>query len=152
MLFMSSKYHIIREVASLNFDWVDYQWIYYVIVRFNLYVFMDRRQITFITLNGFCPSPQCCKWTISSYTEYQSKINKKCTPVWHCISCFEGTSYEKLQDTATSCFICCCFISDFTSADITFNTFLELHSVLSEKRSSSQNFLFQQIYPNPPLP
>ena len=113
---------------------------------------MDRRQITFITLNGFCPSPRCSKWTISSCTEYQSKINKKCTPIWHCISCFEGTSYEKLQDTATSCFICCCFISDFTSADITFNTFLELHSVLSEKRSSSQIFLFQQIYPNPPPP
>ena len=46
------------------------------------------------------------------------------------------------QDTATSSFISCCFTSSFTSADIIFYSFLEICSILSEKRFSSQVFLF----------
>ena len=34
------------------------------------------------------------------------------------------------------------YISFFTSADIIFHNFLELHLTLSEKRFSTQNFLF----------
>ena len=30
--------------------------------------------------------------------EYKAKLSEKYTPVLHCISSFEGTSYEKLQD------------------------------------------------------
>ena len=33
---------------------------------------------------------------MSNWMEYQTKINKKYTPVLHCISSFEGTSYKKL--------------------------------------------------------
>ena len=55
-------------------------------------------------------------------------------PFSHCISSFEGTSYKKLQVTAISSFISCCFTSALTSADITFYKFLEVYSLLSEKR------------------
>ena len=61
--------------------------------------------------------------------------------ILHCISSFEGTFYTKLQDTATSCFISCSFISGFTLADINFYNFLELHSALSEKHFAT-NFPF----------
>ena len=46
------------------------------------------------------------------------------------------------QDTATSSFISCSFTSSFTSADIIFYSFLEICSILPEKRFSSQVFLF----------
>ena len=38
-----------------------------------------------------------------------------------------------IRYTATRSFISCCFILAFTSADIIFHKFLELHSTLSEK-------------------
>ena len=59
----------------------------------------------------------------------------------HCISIFEGTFYKKLQDTATTSFVCY-FTSAFTSADIILNNFSELHLTLSEKRVLSQISLF----------
>ena len=31
--------------------------------------------------------------------EYQTKLNDKYMPVWHCISIFEGTSYKSQKDT-----------------------------------------------------
>ena len=37
--------------------------------------------------------------------EYQAKLNEKYTPALHSISSFEGTSYKKLEDIATSSFI-----------------------------------------------
>ena len=70
--------------------------------------------------------------------EFQAKLNEKYTPVLHCISSFEGIPFKKLRDTATSsCIpppspssvISCCFSSAFTSADIIFHNFLELHSI-----------------------
>ena len=54
-------------------------------------------------------------------------------PVLQRISSFEGTSYKKLQDIATSSFISCCLTSIFTSADIIFYNFSELDSKLSKK-------------------
>ena len=42
------------------------------------------------------------------------------------MSSFEGTSYKKLQDIATSSFISCCLTSIFTSADIIFTIFQNL--------------------------
>ena len=74
--------------------------------------------------------------------DYQPKLNKKDTPFLYCISSFEGTSYKNLEDTATSSFISYCFTLAFTSAGISFQKFLELHSTLPEKRFSSQIFLF----------
>ena len=74
--------------------------------------------------------------------EYQSDLNEKCMLVLHCISRFEGTSYEKLQGTVTSSFVSCCFTSAFTSPDIIFYNFLELHLASSEKRFLSQISLF----------
>ena len=49
--------------------------------------------------------------------EYQAKLNEKYMPVLHYISNFEDTSYKKLHDAATSCFISCCFTSAITSVD-----------------------------------
>ena len=59
-------------------------------------------------------------------------------PVLHCISKFEGISYEKIQDAATSSFVSCCF----TSPDIIFYNFLEFYLALSENRFLSQISLF----------
>ena len=66
--------------------------------------------------------------------------------VVHCISRFEGTSYKKLQDIATSFFICC-FTSAFTSADIIFATFLNLIQNYQQKKVT--NFPFKMDAPNP---
>ena len=64
-------------------------------------------------------------------------------PVLYCISSFEGTCYRKLQDTAASSFISCCFTSSaFTSADIIFYNFSEHHPKLSKKGFLSWIFLF----------
>ena len=49
-------------------------------------------------------------------------------PVLQCISSFEGASYKKVQDKATSSFIYCCLTSIFTLADIIFYHFSELDS------------------------
>ena len=48
--------------------------------------------------------------------EYQAK-----SPVLYCVSKFEGTSYKKLQDIATSSFISFCFTLAYTSADTIFH-------------------------------
>ena len=48
------------------------------------------------------------------------------------ISSFESTPYKKLWDTTTCSFVCYCFTSAFTSGDIIFHNFLELHLKLSE--------------------
>ena len=55
-------------------------------------------------------------------------------PVLQCISGFEGASYKKVQDKATSSFIYCCLTSIFTLADIIFYHFSELDSKLSKTR------------------
>ena len=58
-------------------------------------------QITFVTLNGFCPfnkpppQPLYSLQTISSWMEYQPKL-KKYTPYLHCSSCSKSTSYKNL--------------------------------------------------------
>ena len=74
-------------------------------------------------------------------------------PFLHCISSFEGTSYKSLYDTATSSIISCCFTLAFTSADIIFHKFLELHSTLSEKDFRHEFFNgITQPNPLPPPP
>ena len=60
--------------------------------------------------------------------------NEKCTPFLHCILSFE--------DTTTRSFASCCFILAFTSADIIFHRFLELHSILPEKKDFRHEFSF----------
>ena len=73
---------------------------------------------------------------------------KQCLPVLHSITSFKG-AYKKLEDTARSSFVSCCFNSAFTSAVITVYNFSELRLALSEKIFSSKIFLFQQIHPEP---
>ena len=68
-------------------------------------------------------------WIFSGIAHYEGTLGK-------------GTSYKKLQDTATSSFIYYCFTSAFTSVDIIFQNFLDFHSLLSEKRFVTQVFLF----------
>ena len=61
-------------------------------------------------------------------------------PFLHYISSLEGTSYKALQDTVTRSFTFLLFLLTFTSADIIFHKFLELHSTLSEKKNFVTNF------------
>ena len=61
-------------------------------------------------------------------------------PFLHCIPSFEGTLDKKFLRTATRSFIL--FLLIFTSADITFHKFLELHSKLSEKKNFITNCVF----------
>ena len=57
---------------------------------------------------------------------------KKCLPVLHSVASFKG-AYKKLEDTARSSFVSCCFNSAFTSAVIIVYNFPELRLALSEK-------------------
>ena len=50
--------------------------------------------------------------------------------------------YKMQIPTSASYFISCCFILAFTSTDVIFHKFLELHSTLSEKRFLSINCPF----------
>ena len=63
----------------------------------------------------------------------------------HCISNFEGTSYKKLQDTASlpvPLFLVVLHPLAFTSADFIFYNFLEPNPTFSDKRFLSQVFIF----------
>ena len=87
---------------------------------------------------------------MSSWMEYQAKLNKKYMSVLHCISVLKVILIKSYKiQLATSFFISCCFTLAFTSGDIIFYKFLELHSTLSEKIFLSQIFLFYWIYPTP---
>ena len=80
--------------------------------------------------------------------KYQPKLNEKYMPFLHCISSFEGTSYKHLKDTATSSFISC-FTLDFTSVDIIFHKFLELHYL---KKKICHKFSFFNGFTQTPPP
>ena len=80
--------------------------------------------------------------------KYQPKLNEKHMPFLHCISSFEGTSYKHLKDIANSSFISC-FTLDFTSADIIFHKFVELHYL---KKKFCHKFSFFNDSLKLPLP
>ena len=100
----------------------------------------DCQQITFVTLNRFCllyyvkqtPPPSLDPLFL---TEYQggyriaTKIKWKNTPPFYIA--FQVLKVLKFVRWATRYFISCYFILVFTSADIIFNKFLELHLTLS---------------------
>ena len=107
----------------------------------------DCSKITFITLNRLClisvnPPTPCSLQTIHISGKldgiYQAKLNEKYMPVLQGISNYEGTSYKKLQDIASSFFISCCLTSIFTSEeDIIFTTFQNLiQNYLRDSRNS----------------
>ena len=54
----------------------------------------------------------------------------------------ESLMIKFCQDAATSSFISCCFTSSFTSADAIFYSFLEICSILSEKKIFITSFPF----------
>ena len=81
---------------------------------------------------------------------YQAKLNEKYTIDIHIILSSKDSFYKKIQ--LPLFFICCCFRSAFTSTDIIFYTFLELHSTLFEKRFSSRNFHFLTDLSQTPKP
>ena len=78
--------------------------------------------------------------------EYKPELNEKCMPFLHCISSIEITSYKYLEDSVTSSYISYCFTLAFTSADIIFQNFIELHSVLSEESFLAKVFFFSPIH------
>ena len=116
----------------------------------NVLMFGDCRQITFLTLNGFCllsnpptprphPPPLLLFMKNVKLLEYQAKLNWKIDarftlPLksWRC---------KKLQDIATSSFISCCFKSVFTLADIIFlQLFRASFKIILKKKSQIRLF------------
>ena len=61
----------------------------------------------------------------------------------------ESLMIKFCQDAATSSFISCCFTSSFTSADTIFYSFLEICSILSEKKIFITSFPFLTEWPKP---
>ena len=99
----------------------------------------DCQQITLVMLNGFCPLSKTPplpailnRQNQDGWNIYQLKSVEKYTPFSHWIWSFEDTFYNNS----------CCFMLDFTSADIIFHYFLELHTTLSEKKIFVMNFPF----------
>ena len=74
----------------------------------------------------------------------------------HCVSSFEGTSYKSLSwvQSLDLLFLAALFLLVFTSADIIFHKFSELHSTLSEKKIFVSNFPFltDSLNPHPQPP
>ena len=107
--------------------------------------FQDHQQITFVTPNGFCPlsTPSCHRPGDNIKLDgILTKVKWNYIPILYCISSFKGASYKR--STAT-----CSFISCFTLAFKSADNFLELHSILFEKRFLPQFFLFQHsLNPN----
>ena len=111
---------------------------------------MDHIQITFATLNRFCP---LSKPPPPPAFNRKIKIKNACLfyIVFHYIF---GTFYKKLQDTATSSFNPCCFTSALTPGDIIFYKFSELQNYL--KKIFVTNFSFERVqslhhHPSQPL-
>ena len=113
----------------------------------------DCQQITFLILNNrFFPlsNPQPPTPLFLTDNIKMDKIPMKIK--WKIHSLFlhlfqvlkVATSYKKLldRDTATWSFISCFYCSFYISRYVIFHQFLELHSTLSEKKNSSQIFLF----------
>ena len=67
--------------------------------------------------------------------KYQAKLNEKYTSALHLFHVLKVLLLKSYK--VTTYFVCCCFTSAFTLADIIFNNFLELH-ITSEKRFLSQ--------------
>ena len=88
------------------------------------------QEMTFTLLNGFCLLSKPTSPLFLKYIQHQSnwkKLNEKYIPLLPCISSFEGTSYKNFQDSCTSSFIYCCFISAFPSANMIF-IFQQIHT------------------------
>ena len=127
---------------------------------------MDCRQITYVTLYGFCPlsKPPPSHPPLLFLTDnimyidwdgywivYQTKSNKKYMPFLHYISSFESTSLKICKTEPPDLFLLL-FLLAFTSANITFHKFLELYStLLSEKKIWFTNFPFltDSLTPSP---
>ena len=72
--------------------------------------------------------------------------------VLHCVSSFNRKyPCEKLEDTATSIFISCCFISVFKAAIISYD-FLKFHLTFIYKKNFITNFPLVMDLPKLPTP
>ena len=74
-----------------------------------LQVLKDHREITFVTLNGFCPLSKKKKQPPPVPKEKYQDGGSTDQNFLHCVSSFDGTSYKNLSDTITRSFISCCF-------------------------------------------
>ena len=110
----------------------------------------DCRQITFVTLNRFCllsnsPSypPNCSEQELSKWMEYQLKSMKNTHPLaFYIVFKFWRILLIKIVGYSHWIFYLFCFMLAFTSTDIVFHRFLELHSTLSGKKIFVINFPF----------
>ena len=114
------------------------------------WLFLDCRQITFVTLNGFYPLSKTSPTRMSltdniKMKRIPNKIKWKMNSVLTLD--FKFWSYF-LQPSDLFYFLL--FLS--TSADITFHKFSELHSTLTGKKIFLKNFPFLTDSLNPPTP
>ena len=112
------------------------------------------QEMTFTLLNGFCLLSKPTSPLFLKYIQHQSnwkKLNEKYIPLLPCISSFEGTSYKNFQDSCTSSFIYCCFISAFPSANmIFFTTFYNSNHHYLKKDFQNKFLFFNRFTPPPP--
>ena len=80
-----------------------------------------------------------------------SKIKGKYIPYLHCSSSFEGASRIFFYNAVIRSFSSHCFTSAFTSADVIFHNFLELHSAYL-KEDFFVNVPFINRFTPPPRP
>ena len=114
------------------------------------WLFLDCRQITFVTLNGFCPLSKTSPTRMSLTDNIKMKrIPNKIRWKMNCVLTldFKFWSYF-LQPPDLFYFL----LFLLTSADITFYKFSELHSTLTGKKIFLTNFPFLTDSLNPPTP
>ena len=86
--------------------------------------------------------------------KYHPKSNEKYMPFLHCISSFEGNSCKTLQIQPPQIFYFWLFLLRvvFTSADIIFQNFIELHWIFSENLCQHEFSIFNKLTHHPKRP
>ena len=120
------------ELSKLNFNFDD-------IRTYFLQVLRDCWQIIFVTFNGFCPFKQ--KKPHPLFLTDNIKMNRILTKIFYIVLQVLKTLLIEICKIQSLNFYLL-FLWAFTSADIIFHKFLELHSTLSEKKIFVVNFSF----------
>ena len=113
----------------------------------------DCRQITFVTLNRFCPLSKKNPTPSVFNRQYQDGQNTNQNQKKN--TCHFYTVFQFLVRYSHQIFYLFLFLLPFTSADIIFHKFLKLHSALPEKKIFITSFSFFNGFtqtPHPPLP
>ena len=111
-------------------------------------------------VNRFCPAvkptppPNLFLTDNIKIDKIPSKVKWKIHALLHCISSFEGNSCKTLQIQPPQIFYFWLFLLRvaFTSADIIFQNFIELHWILSENHCQHEFSIFNKLTHHPKRP